>query len=254
MIGLQKIVIDNKVSVIKLSEELNITPNSIWRWFQVNRIPDKYLNYLALKFEVDKTYLNKKVNDIIISQPRKKGFNNYSIKDDIVEIYLENKKGYKTKTIIDIEDLQMLIDLNYHWYLQWDVWTKSYYAATSIYPDGYGKKGKTLRLNMLLANSKQKVVADHIDRDTLNNRRLNLRITNISQNSSNRDGANCNSKTGVRNVNYIEKLDEYWVQIMKDGVRYKWVSPSDKFDEACKFAEMKRQEIFGIYAGVGQKD
>lgn len=255
MIGLQKIVIDNKVSVIKLAEEMNISPNTIWRWFKVNRIPNNHLDYLSTKFKVDTEYLNKKVNDIIISQPRKKGFNNYKIIGDIIEIYLENKKGLKTKTITDIKYLQMLIDLNYHWFLQWDVWTKSYYAATTIYPDGYTKKSKTLRLNMLLANSDKYADADHIDRDTLNNRRSNLRLTNRSQNSSNKDGANCNSKTGVRNVNLVTRYggeQEYWVQIMKGGVKYKWVFPLDKFQEACDFADIKRKEIFGEFAGVGQ--
>lgn len=252
MIGFQQIILDQNISVTKLAKEIGVTPSTVWGWIRENKVPKKHLDYLAIKFQVDTTYINKKVNDIVIINLRKKGFNQYSIKDDIVEIYLENKKGLKTNTIINIKDLQMLIDLNYHWYLQWDIWTKSYYAATTIYPDGYGKKSKTLRLNMLLANSDKFADADHIDRDTLNNRRSNLRLTNRSQNSSNRDGANCNSKTGVRNVNYIEKLDEYWVQLMKDGVRYKWIFPGNQFKEACEFAELKRQEIFGIYAGVGQ--
>ena len=64
MIGLQKIVIDNKVSVIKLAEEMNISPNTIWRWFKVNRIPNSHLDYLSTKLKVDTEYLNKKVNDI----------------------------------------------------------------------------------------------------------------------------------------------------------------------------------------------
>lgn len=70
------------------------------------------------------------------------------------------------------------------------------------------------------------VKVDHIKQEeTLDNRSSNLRVVESAKNSSNRKGANKNSKTGVRNVNYIERLDEYWVQIMKNGERFRWVFP-----------------------------
>lgn len=94
-----------------------------------------------------------------------------------------------------------------------------------------------------------KTYVDHINHDTLDNRRVNLRILSGSNNSANRKGANKNSKTGVRNVNWIEKEHCYKVQIMKNYQSYKWDFPADQFDEACKFAEEKRKELFGEFAG-----
>ena len=82
----------------------------------------------------------------------------------------------------------------------------------------------------------------------------NLRVVSNSKNLQHRSGANNNSKTGVRNVNLITKYkgkQEYWVQIMKNGERFKWEFGLDKFDEACIFAEEKRKELFGKYAGNG---
>lgn len=38
---------------------------------------------------------------------------------------------------------------------------------------------------------------------------------------------------------------------MRKGERYKWIFPSNQFEEAVKFAEIKRQELFGDYAGNG---
>jgi hypothetical protein len=38
---------------------------------------------------------------------------------------------------------------------------------------------------------------------------------------------------------------------MKDYKRYKWKFPLDQFDEACKFADEKRKELFGDFAGLG---
>lgn len=43
----------------------------------------------------------------------------------------------------------------------------------------------------------------------------------------------------------------YRVQMMRNGVRYKRDFTVDQFKEACEFAEKKRKEIFGEYAGNG---
>jgi hypothetical protein len=106
-------------------------------------------------------------------------------------------------------------------------------------------------MSRFIVDAQDDEVVDHIDHDTMNNKKENLRVTKFIKNVANRKGANSNNKTGVRNVNYIEKLDEYWVQIMKNGVRYRWIFPGDQFKEACEFAEIKRKEIFGEYAGNG---
>jgi transcriptional regulator with XRE-family HTH domain len=256
MIGLQEIIINNNIKVSNLAKEIGVSKSTIWGWIRNNHVPNKNLKILSEKLHVEEGYLNKVVNDINTYQPKIKGFNTYEIKGDITEIHLENKKGFKTVTIIDTKNLQKLIDLNYHWYLQWDYWKKSYYAATTIRPFEDKSIGKTLRLNMLLTNSSGNIVADHINRDTLDNRESNLRIVDKSKNATNRDGANINNKTGVRNVHRIKgyKQDSYKVQLMKNGERYVWDFPLDQFEEACQFAEKKRKEIFGKdYAGVGQK-
>lgn len=121
--------------------------------------------------------------------------------------------------------------------------------------DANGKGiNKCIRLHKYILGIKDKsckIHVDHINHDTLDCRRFNLRVTKARDNLANRKGANKNSNTGVRNVNYIKSCDEYWVQIMRNGKRYHWAFPSDKFEEACEFAEVKRHEIFGEYAGNG---
>ena len=133
----------------------------------------------------------------------------------------------------------------------------SYYPRISKYM-GMDKNGKSInkciRLHQYVLGIHDtgcKIHVDHINHDTLDCRRENLRVTKASDNLANRKGANRNSKTGVRNVNYIKSSDKYWVQIMKNGHKYHWEFPSDKFEEACRFAEQKRKEIFGEYAGNG---
>lgn len=100
-------------------------------------------------------------------------------------------------------------------------------------------------------NAKENEYVDHINHDTMNNLKENLRVTTNSKNNQHRKGVNSNSSTGVRNVNYIKKNNEYWVQFSKNYERYKWVFPANQFEEACKFAEKKRKELFGEFAGNG---
>lgn len=147
-----------------------------------------------------------------------------------------------------------IIEKNYSWHANFE--HGSFYARAVYYEGEIGhKKNKNIKLHQLILqmnniNAKGKHI-DHINHNTLDNRKQNLRVTEVDNNSAHRKGANSNSKTGVRNVNYIEKLDEYWVQLMRKSKRYKWIFPSNQFAEAVKFAEIKRQELFGDYAGNG---
>lgn len=90
-----------------------------------------------------------------------------------------------------------------------------------------------------------KKVGHHKSHNTLDNRKENLEESTWAENVQLRSRANKNSKTGVRNVSYIEDENSYWVQIMKHGERFKWIFPADQFDIACEFAINKRIELFG---------
>lgn len=98
-----------------------------------------------------------------------------------------------------------------------------------------------------------KIHVDHRDNNPLNNRKYNLRQTDTSSNAQNRKGANKNGATGVRNVNLVRKYDReiYRVQMMRKGEKFRWDFELYEFEEACKFAELKRREIFGEFAGNG---
>lgn len=187
---------------------------------------------------------------IYIAKGQFKPFNKYKINGDETIIYIERRDGSVQETVIDTEELEKIKSIGTPWHSHWARKTKSYYCRCCKYISEL-KYSKTIQMSRFIVDAQDDEVVDHIDHDTMNNKKENLRVTKFIKNVANRKGANSNNKTGVRNVNYIEKLDEYWVQIMKNGVRYRWIFPGDQFKEACEFAEIKRKEIFGEYAGNG---
>lgn len=156
------------------------------------------------------------------------------------------------ETKIDLDDLERVKQEGLSWYSKYYKNNDSFYAMATRYvgkqPDKIGN-GKTIQLHRLIMNYYSKNDVDHHNHDTLDNTKDNLYIVDKNNNSSNRKGANKNNNTGVRNVSYIERDNVYWVQFMRKGKRFRWVFPSDQFKEACEFAEIKRKEIFGDFAG-----
>ena len=256
MIGFQDLIIRQDVKVTKLAKELEINPGRIWDWIKNNKIPEKYLKRLSERFNVKEDYLNKMVNDVSTYKPKVRGFgNDYKIDGEITYIYIVNRKLKKFIVIIDTDDLQKLIDLNCGWHVIYDKATNEYYARAIqiIYDEGNNRIVNTIWMQrFLMGVTSKKLVVDHHNHNRLDNRKDNLYITEHTNNSTNRKGANKNNKTtGIRNVTYIEKENAYWVQFMRKGERFRWVFPVNQFDEACDFAEKKRKELFGEYAGKG---
>lgn len=176
---------------------------------------------------------------------KNKNFNEYEIVDNYVIIRITNKKGETHQTYVDLDDLQKLIDLNYSWHLFWSKTTKSYYVKTSIRftDDNNKRKGNTLYLHRLILPSSKEMYIDHINHDTLDNRKDNLRIVTNSENHANRENRpNINSTTGIRNVTYDNRNNKYMVQVW-DGKkniilgRYKSLKKAEEIanKNRCKF-------------------
>ena len=255
MIGLQELIIEQKIKITHLAMELGIRPARIWDWIKKNKVPKDCLSMLTDKFNVGEEYLNKVVNNINTYQPKKFGFcNEYIIEGNITKLILNRKKGDNLIALIDTEDLQRLKEYGRTWTASYRENIDNYYVSTNIRDNNPNTKSKykSVLLHQFIAGMPDNCVVDHRNSQyTLDNRKENLRSTAYNNNSSNRKGANKNSKTSVRNVCYNGEKTEYWEQFMRKGERFKWIFPLDQFEEACKFAKIKRKEIFGEFAGEG---
>jgi hypothetical protein len=98
--------------------------------------------------------------------------NYYEIRGDITEIHL---KRYGLITTIDTEDLEMVLSLgNINWTINLDIKK----GARSVYVIGTINK-KVYRLHRVLTNCPEGMVPDHINHDTIDNRKCNLQVITL---------------------------------------------------------------------------
>ena len=183
---------------------------------------------------------------------RKKKGNNYIIDEEnsIVKIELRRRGKENLWTIIDLEDLQrVIVDFGYTWFTDYNEVRDLFYVKTCIYIGNKTKSNyKCVLLHKFILNYFGNKKVDHINHNTLDNRKCNLRIIENKFNTKNRKGKNSNNKSGYRNVSW----DGYkWVvQLQVNGkstVLAKF--PKEQLKEAGKFAEIMRCKYYGEFAG-----
>lgn len=140
-------------------------------------------------------------------------------------------------------------DIDYEYLSQWK-WCASWIGKNfrpMRFPWIDGKQ-KTLYMYTVIANRMgiDSKLIDHIDRNSLNNQRSNLRSATHSQNQHNR-GAPLNSKTGVKGVSFYKPNGKYQANITIDRKQYH-LGLFDTISEAEKIVIAKRKELVGEFA------
>lgn len=180
---------------------------------------------------------------------RMKGFENrYIIDDNIVKIYVFDKNKIEYEAQIDLGDLQKLIDLNYYWRICTYNQYLHYVVSYQNYNKELHKNEKIFLSNIIAGISNKDFHADHIDHNTLNNRKNNLRIDKTSNNLKNRKSKNSNNTSGYRNVSWNKSINKWVVQLQVNG-KNTILGKFDDVHEAGKFAKKMRIKYYGDYAG-----
>jgi hypothetical protein len=180
-----------------------------------------------------------------------KGFNDYKVIGDTTIIYF-NYKNEIHECLIDTEDLNKFIEADYRWSLTWAEDVKSFYANTSLYfYNGIrNKKCRILAMHRFVLGYEygDRIWIDHVNHNTMDNRKSNLKATKANGNTKNRKGRNSNNKSGYRNVIFSDGW--YIVQLQIEG-KNKRLGKFKDVHEAGKFAEEMRLKYYGEFAGNG---
>jgi hypothetical protein len=126
--------------------------------------------------------------------------NEIIIKDDFAEIVLYDKKcNEKGRTTIDLDNVDKVKDIR--WTSTTDNYVVSYNGGNPIY------------LHRFILDCPIDKIIDHINHDTLNNRRCNLRVVSNAENLQNRKGVQSNNTSNILGVSFCTSRNKWQVDI-----------------------------------------
>lgn len=97
-----------------------------------------------------------------------------------MEIKINSPKFGEKIVLIDDEDYEKIKD--YSWHLKLEKKTGNFYAQTNIYRNN---KRTTAYMHRMILNAPDKILVDHTNGDTLNNKRNNIRLCSYFENNRN---------------------------------------------------------------------
>jgi hypothetical protein len=165
--------------------------------------------------------------------------------DDIGESLMKTVPLTKNQlAIVDDEDFDRVNQWKWQAIPNRDKW----YAKRSFNKNGI-RVG--VRLHRFIINAPCGMDVDHINGNTLDCRKTNLRICNNSQNAQNRGKTKFNT-SGYKGVSYKKKNHRWYSQIMLNKHNYH-LGYFDSPEDAAIAYDKKAVELFGEFANINFK-
>lgn len=146
--------------------------------------------------------------------------------------------GYTSNTnkqfIFDVNDYEKVS--KYHWYEESNGYIRS---------SGKRKEDKT-SIHRLVMNAPNNMCIDHINHNTFDNRKSNLRIATASQNAMNHILGVANT-SGTTGVVWVKSRNNWKAEIKLNGKTI-YLGSFDKFDDAEKTRKEAEEKYFGEYS------
>lgn len=161
-----------------------------------------------------------------------------------MKVYEINSKKYgKIEVLLDDEDYDRVIKENIILHPKYDKTISNFYIQFHI-KDNTKKDGRTtIGLHRWILNCKKDMQVDHINRNTLDNRKSNLKVCTQLENANNK-GFYKNNKSGIKGVYFI-KLFNCWIAELKHNkVCYRSKKCNTK-EEAIKERKLLEKKYLG---------
>lgn len=133
-------------------------------------------------------------------------------------------------TVIDASDLPVADSIPGSWSLSWAKSTLSFYCQAQV-PKSLGLGTSCIGLHRLIADAVKGVDVDHINHNTLDNRKSNLRLVCRSENAQNRVRPGANNRTGVIGVHWEPDRHKYRAELTIKGRKVR-IGRFDSLEEA----------------------
>ena len=142
------------------------------------------------------------------------------------------------QTFVDNEDFEYLSKFKWHY-------GSNGYAVRSEFSNG---KYNKILMHRIINNTPIGFETDHIDKNKLNNCRINLRTCSNSMNQANK-GLQKNNKSGYRGVCF-DNTNNCWVAYITTNHRHKFLGFFENKIDAAKVYDKKAKEIYGDFAFI----
>lgn len=173
--------------------------------------------------------------------------NDFVTVGNITKVFI-NYKDRIIETTIDTESLVKLHELGFRWHAKNFIKNDkdAFYCYTNKFEDG---KRKAIALHNYIMDPLKRETVDHINGDTLDNRKSNLRVVTRSENMQNRK-ISINNTSGFPGVTFNKRRNKWFVQLVSKGKRYSGGYFTD-IEDAKKASALLRQQHLSHYRKVG---
>lgn len=161
------------------------------------------------------------------------------------EIWLTGKKGAGLRALVDEDDYEFLSQ----W--RWHLSKEGYARRTTRKHELVGGRSQAVFLHRVVLGipigaGKDEFQVDHINCDTLDNRKANLRVVSGSQNQWNKR-SRVGSASRFKGVTLISKTGRWQASIKTNG-QSRWLGNYIREEDAARAYNEAASELWGEYA------